>query len=297
MSTQTVFRFPTRTSYTKLALSQESIPAITKHEVLIRIRAVALNSRDIQVATGRYPFPASDNLIPCSDGAGDIVAVGESVRNLTEGDRVVVNFDIENLYGAQQGWLTCQGGFIDGVLAQYVVRPASSVVKVPATAPQSYSELASLVCAGVTAWNGLFGNVPLKPGQTVLVQASRALELVGDKGIDHIIEIGGVGTIEQSLKAIAYGGVISVIGYLAEYDESKMPNVPLLALGKTAVVRGVLIGPKCMLEDLVTFADRAKLKIPVEKEYGYTRDNIVAAYKELETGGFGKICIRLDSNI
>lgn len=170
MSKQTVFRLPIRTSYNNLTSFEEDVPTITKHEVLIRIRAVALNSRDVQVAKGKYPFPASDSLIPCSDGAGDIVAVGESVQDFKEGDRVVINFDLANLYGTQQGWLSCQGGYIDGVLAQYVARPASSVVKVPASARQSYSELASLVCAGVTAWNGLFGNFPLKPGQTVLVQ-------------------------------------------------------------------------------------------------------------------------------
>ncbi|RAH69894.1 zinc-dependent alcohol dehydrogenase family protein [Aspergillus aculeatinus CBS 121060] len=328
-----VFRFPKRTSFDDLVECDEAIPEVGRHEVLIKIRAVALNSRDLQVATGQYPFPVTDNLIPCSDGAGDIVAVGEGVGDLTQGDRV-------------KSWLTCQGGYIDGPLAEYVVRPAASVVKVPTSARQGYAELASLVCAGVTAWNGLFGNVPLKPGQTVLVQgtggvaltalaiakaagattivtssseaklaavkakyspdhcinyteypawAARALELVGEQGIDHIIEIGGVGTIEQSLRAIAYGGVISVIGYLAQYDAAKMPNVPLMALGKAAVVRGILIGPKYMLEDLVTFVDRVRLQLPVEKVFRFTREEVVAAYKELALGeGIGKICITLD---
>ncbi|KAE8146603.1 NAD(P)-binding protein [Aspergillus avenaceus] len=346
MSKQTVFRFPTRTSFDDLVSCEEGIPTPSKHEVLIKIRAMALNSRDLQVAKNTYAFPVSDNLVPCSDGAGDIVAVGEAVDDLKEGDRAVISFNTAHFYGTQKSWLTCQGGYIDGVLAQYVTRPASSVVKVPTTARQSYSELVSLVCAGVTAWNGLFGNVPLKPGQTVLVQgtggvaltalaiakaagattivtssseaklalvkekfqpdycinykefpdwAGKALELVGDQGIDHIIEIGGAGTIEQSLKAIAYGGVISVIGYLSQYDATKMPNVPLLALAKGTNVRGILIGPKYMLEDLVTFVDRTKLALPVEKEFRYTRDDVVAAYKELESGaGIGKLCIRLE---
>lgn len=103
-----------------------------------------------------------------------------------------------------------------------------------------------------------------------------------------------MGTIEQSIKTIACGGVISVIGYLANYDPSKVPNVPLLALSKSAVIRGILIGPKYMLDDLVTFVDRAKLKLPVEKEFGFTRDEIVAAFKELEAGGFRNLCIRVD---
>ncbi|RAH48779.1 zinc-dependent alcohol dehydrogenase family protein [Aspergillus brunneoviolaceus CBS 621.78] len=343
-----VFRFPKRTSFDDLVECEEATPEVGRHDVPIKIRAVALNSRDLQVATGQYPFPVTDNLIPCSDGAGDIVAVGEGVGNLTQGDRVAISFNTRYFYGAQKSWLTCQGGYIDGPLAEYVVRPAASVVKVPTSARQSYAELASLVCAGVTAWNGLFGNVPPKPGQNVLVQgtggvaltalaiakaagattivtsssdaklaavkakyspdhcinyteypaypawADRALELVGEQGIDHIIKIGGVGTIEQTLRAIAYGGVISVIGYLAQYDAAKMPNVPLLALGKAAVVRGILIGPKYMLEDLVTFVDRVRLQLPVEKVFRFTREEVVAAYKELALGeGIGKICITL----
>ncbi|KAL4884620.1 hypothetical protein BJY04DRAFT_232993 [Aspergillus karnatakaensis] len=346
MPKQTVFRLPTRTSIDDLSSLEEDMPTVSKHEVLIKIRAVALNSRDIQVATDTYPMPCRDNIIPCSDGAGDVIEVGEGVRNIEKGDRVVINFDIAHLYGARQGDETCQGGYIDGVLAQYVVRPATSVVRVPSTARQSYSELASLVCTGVTAWNGLFGNVPLKPGQSVLVQGtggvsisalviakaagattivtsssneklekvkakfhpdfcinykeypewgSRARELLGGEGVDHVIEIGGPGTFEQSIEALAFGGMISVIGYLASSDPAKMPNVLLLALRKAAIVRGILTESVCMLQELVTFVDRTGVKLPVEKEFGFTRDEVLRAYKELESGGgFGKVCIRLD---
>ncbi|PYH93098.1 putative zinc-type alcohol dehydrogenase-like protein [Aspergillus ellipticus CBS 707.79] len=322
MPTQTVFRFPHRATFTDLISHTEPISPVSKHELLIRIRAVSLNSRDLQVATKKYPFPVTNGLIPCSDGAGDIVEVGDAVLGFRKGDRVVISFDLANL------------AYIDGVLAQYVVRPAASVVRVPPTARQSYCELAALVCTGVTAWNGLFGNctggvaltalvIGKAAGATTIITSSsdeklesvkakfqpdycinykktpdwaaEALKIVGEKGVDHIIEIGGVRTIEQSVKAIAYGGVISVIGYLTGFDPSKMPNVPLLALGKSCVVRGVLIGPKCMLDDLYTFADRAGLRLPAEKGFGFTREDIVAAYEELDSGrGIGKICIRLD---
>jgi NADPH:quinone reductase-like Zn-dependent oxidoreductase len=170
MTTHTVFRFPTRNSFEDIVSSQEEIPIISKHEVLIKVRAVSLNSRDIQIATSNYPAFVKDNPIPCSDAAGDIVAVGDEVRGLAKGDRVVVSFDLAHQYGPQKDFLTCQGGGVDGVLAEYIARPGSSVVKVPTSAPQSYSELASLVCTGVTSWNALYGNIPLKPGQTVLVQ-------------------------------------------------------------------------------------------------------------------------------
>lgn len=84
----------------------------------------------------------------------------------------MISFDPMHQYGPQKNFMTCQGGAVDGTLAQYVARPVTGVVKVPADAPHSYAELASLVCTGVTAWNGLYGNAPLKPGRVVLVQGS-----------------------------------------------------------------------------------------------------------------------------
>ncbi|PLB49320.1 NAD(P)-binding protein [Aspergillus steynii IBT 23096] len=344
MTTHTVFRLPSLGAITNLTRQTEPLPTISKHEVLIRIRSVALNSRDLQVATNTYPAATKNELIPCSDGAGDIVSVGSEVKDLKEGDRVVISFDPMHQYGPQKDFLSCQGGAADGTLAQYVARPATGVVKVPEGAPHSYAELASLVCTGVTAWNGLYGNVPLKPGQVVLLQgtggvavtglilakaagattimtsssdeklaqikskfqpdytinykktpdwAAEAIKITGGKGVDHILEIGGLGTIEQSIKAITPGGVISVIGYLAGSD--KVVDVPLQALLKTCVVRGVLIGPKCMLEDLVTFVYRKELRMPVEKEFGFSRDEVIAAYEYLRSGQHvGKVCIRVD---
>ncbi|KAJ5112794.1 hypothetical protein N7532_000839 [Penicillium argentinense] len=343
MSQQTVFRFPARNTFDDLASYQEAVPKPARNDVLIKVRAVSLNSRDCQVATSKYPFFIKENVIPGSDAAGDVVDVGEGVRDFVKGDRVVVNFDNTRLYGPAKDVVSGQGGGRDGVMAQYIARDASAVVKIPAGSPQSYSELASLVCTGVTAWNSFYGNKPLIAGQSVLVQgtggtsmtglvlakaagaitivtsssdeklktvkelfnpdycinytktpdwASEAVRLTGGKGVDHILEIGGVGTIEQSLSAIAQGGVISIIGYLAQYDPAKIPNILLLALGKEAVLRGIQIGPKCMLDDLVTLVSRQKLRFQIEKEYAFTREDIVAAYHDLASGKhIGKICI------
>ena len=123
--------------------------------------------------------------------------------------------------------------------------------------------------------------------------ASEAIKMTGGKGVDHILEIGGLGTIEQSIKAITPGGIISVIGYLAGSD--KVIDVPLQALLKTCVVRGVLIGPRCLLEDLVTFVYRRELRMPVDREFGFSRDEVIAAYEYLKSGQHvGKVCIRVD---
>lgn len=123
--------------------------------------------------------------------------------------------------------------------------------------------------------------------------AEEALKITDGKGVDYVLEIGGLGTIEQSIKVITPGGIISVIGYLAGSD--KVVDVPLLALLKTCVVRGVLIGPKSMLEELVMFVHRRELRMPVEKEFGFSKDEVIGAYEYLKSGQHvGKVCIRVE---
>ena len=109
-------------------------------------------------------------MVPGSDAAGDIVEVGEGVTGFAKGDKVVAAFDPATLYGPIKTWQTGLGGPTDGVLREYITIPAQSVVKVPESSTLSYAQWASVVCTGVTVWNSLYGNVALKPGQTVLFQ-------------------------------------------------------------------------------------------------------------------------------
>lgn len=168
MATQRVFRLPQRTSIQDLVSGTEPVPEPSPNEVLIRIRSVALNFRDFAVATGKYPFPVKDNVVPCSDLSGDVVKVGNHVDEFAKGDRVIAAFDPNTLYGAIKDWDHSLGGMVDGVLREFVVLPSTALVKIPAEAKLSYSQLSALVCTGATAWNSLYGNVALKPGQTVL---------------------------------------------------------------------------------------------------------------------------------
>ncbi|GME48815.1 Zinc-type alcohol dehydrogenase-like protein [Neofusicoccum parvum] len=347
MPPQQVFRLTGRKSYHELQGFQEDIPTISNREVLIRVRAVALNYRDFAVSTGTYPFPIKDNVVPCSDAAGEIVEVGSAViKKLVKGDTVIGTFDPTNLYGQQKDWYNGQGANVDGVLRQYIVLPAEAVVKVPTPSPLSHAQWASLVCTGVTAWNSLYGNVPLRPGQTVLFQgtggvsitglilakaagattiitsssdeklkyvkekygvdhtinykktpnwAEEALRITEGNGVDQIFENGGAGTIKQSLDAITMGGLISVIGFLASIPQSEMPDVAALALAKGAVVRGITVGSTQMLEDVVRFVGARGLDVPVEKTFGFTREEIVKAYEYLQSGQhIGKICINVE---
>ena len=295
------------------------------------------------IANGGYPFPVAENFVPLSDAAGEIAEVGASVSHLQKGDYAIANFDVTNLYGPQADWEHGLGGPIDGVLREYVAVPAAAIVKIPKTTKLSWGHLASLVCTGITAWNALYGNLPLKPGQTVLaigtggVSMTAAIfakaagakfiitsssddklkmakekygvdhginykktpnwseevnKLTDGQGVDFVIENGGAGTIEQSINCVARGGIISVIGFLAPPE--KMPDVATMVLGKGCVVRGINVGAKQLTDDMAKFACEKNLAIPIDRTFGFSKEEVIEAYKCLEAAGHvGKICIEV----
>ena len=179
MAYQRVFRLASVGSHHNIEEHSESIPTIDSHEVLVKIRGVALNYRDLAITNGTYPFPVKDQVIPCSDAAGEIVKVGSLVDGFKVGDHVVAAFDGSNLYGPQKDWHHGNGGPVDGFLREFAALPASSVTKIPEGAKLSFTQMAVLVCTGVTAWNALYGNIPLRPGQTVLFQGISILLVNG----------------------------------------------------------------------------------------------------------------------
>ena len=149
-------------------------PEPGRGEVLIGVRATSLNYRDLGVARR-----AERAGIPLSDGAGEVIAVGDGVTQLSAGDRVAGCFFSTWHDGAitaehQQSAL---GGAVDGMLAQQVVLPADGVVPLPAY--MSYEEAATLPCAAVTAWNAMFEQARLRPGQTVLLLGTGGVSIVG----------------------------------------------------------------------------------------------------------------------
>jgi NADPH:quinone reductase-like Zn-dependent oxidoreductase len=145
--------------------------------VLVRVRAVSLNYRDLLICQGKYPASTKDGVIPTSDGAGEIVALGEDAAsaattgNWKVGDRVAAIFTPSYLGGTPRytkGLEGSLGGDIDGMLAQYVLLDATALVRVPDY--MSFEEAATLPCAGVTAYNALYGCVnPLRANHVVLV--------------------------------------------------------------------------------------------------------------------------------
>jgi len=144
-------------------------PAPRPREVLVRIRACCLNYRDYMNVMGIRGVTGPVPRIPCSDGAGEVVAVGEGVTGWTTGQRVVIPFMPTWLDGSfTQGHASqALGGAVDGLLRELACLPASSLLPVPEHL--SLEEASTLPCAAVTAWDALFERAQLQVGETVLI--------------------------------------------------------------------------------------------------------------------------------
>ena len=160
-------------------LVQAERPEPRAGEVLMRVRAAALNKRDVSVREGRYSAGGADGFTPLSDAAGDIVAVGAGVSAIAVGDRVASTF-FQNwpdgrIDGAAR--LSALGAGGPGVLAEHVVLSAGGVAPIPDA--WSYEEGATLPCAGVTAWAGLVTHGRMQTDDWVLIMGTGGVALFG----------------------------------------------------------------------------------------------------------------------
>lgn len=144
-------------------------PAPGPDEVLIRVRATSLNFRDFIVVHGEYPVEIKPDVIPLSDGAGEVVEVGKNVKTLRVGDRVAGSFFPDWISGplTQEIFMRSLGGPVDGMLAEYVALPERAAIPFPPHL--TYEEAATLPNAGVTAWHALVEVGRIQAGQTVLL--------------------------------------------------------------------------------------------------------------------------------
>ena len=159
-----------------LTLVERKAPELGPTDVRIRVRAVSLNFRDLAIAenVARLKKP----IIPVSDGAGDVIAVGAQVKTLSVGDRVAGAFFQTWIEGGLDPSYphNALGGTIDGMLAEEVVLPASGCVALPAS--MSFEQAATLPCAAVTAYHALFVAAAVRPGQSLLVQGTGGVSIV-----------------------------------------------------------------------------------------------------------------------
>jgi NADPH:quinone reductase-like Zn-dependent oxidoreductase len=318
-----------------LKFVEQPTPEPGPGEVLVGVRAVALNRRDLMVAKGLYNPQMKLPRIPCSDAAGEVAAVGTGVTAWKPGDRVMGIF--------MQNWLAgpltrakargALGGDIDGVLADFVVLGEEGLVAIPSHL--SYQEAATLPCAAVTAWNALAAG-EIKPGSTVLIQGTGgvsifALQLArlmgarvlgisssdqkldramamgldaglnyrknldwdrwvmdatGGEGVDLVVEVGGMGTLARSLKAIRIGGTVAQIGVLAAAAE--VLPMPLI-LHKWARIHGIYVGSRRDFLEMNKAIALAELR-PVGEEFGWSQTREVL--KRMEEGShFGKMVL------
>lgn len=323
-----------------LAKAERDKPQPKAGEVLIKVKAASLNYRDFIMVTGVYDPKMAFPRIPLSDGAGEVVAVGENVSRVKVGDRVAAAFMPKWIDGkfTVEGAKSALGGSVDGMLAEYVAIDENGVVKIPEHL--SFEEAATLPCAAVTAWNSLVEVGKLKAGETVLVQGTggvsifalqfakmfgakviatsgsneklervktlgadetinyketpdwdkRVLEITNGAGVDHIVEVGGAGTLNKSLNSIRLGGTIGVIGILT--GRSGEVNTAAMLM-KAVRVQGLFVGSRVMFEDMNRAIEVNKMKPVVDKIFSF--DEAKEAIKYLESGAhFGKIVIKFE---
>ena len=161
--------------FAALTVVERKTPPIGPRDALVRVRAVSLNYRDLVMARGAQK--RKKPLVPTSDGAGEVIAVGSDVTRLKLGDRVAANFFTRWTDGelSDEVHASALGGSIDGMLAQEVAHEERAWVKIPEHL--TFEQAATLPCAGVTAYNALFEAARLRPGDSVLVQGTGGVSI------------------------------------------------------------------------------------------------------------------------
>lgn len=183
-----------------------------EHEVLVRVHATSLNRRDIYVRAGQYRGTMKPNLVPLSDGAGEVVALGPKTTRFKKGDRVAANFFPLWVEGRPKAEYlgSLGGGDVDGMLSQYVTLNENSLVAIPKYL--SYEEAATLPCAGVTAWNALVTRGRMQSGDFVLLQGTGGVSIIG---LQLALALGGKPVItsssdEKLARARQLGAVVTI---------------------------------------------------------------------------------------
>ncbi|OXM68874.1 zinc-dependent alcohol dehydrogenase family protein [Amycolatopsis vastitatis] len=156
----------------RLVQCEEPMPEPRRGEVLVRVRAVSLNYRDLLILNGDHFTTGSGGLIPVSDAAGEVVAAGEGVTRFAEGDRVINTFHPGWIAGRMPDTIVGYGNGQDGWLAEYRAVPEHALVALADSL--TFEQGATLPCAAVTAWTSLDG---VRPGDVVLTLGTGGVSL------------------------------------------------------------------------------------------------------------------------
>jgi NADPH:quinone reductase-like Zn-dependent oxidoreductase len=308
-----------------LRLEEHPEPRPGPREVLVRVRAASLNARELVILVeGRYPLPVKRGVVAASDGAGEVVALGEGATRVAVGDRVTASIFPRWLAGPFRMETSAQlGGSLDGMLTEYAVLPEEALVRIPGHL--SYEEAATLPCAGVTAWNALTGGRPLQPGETVLTLGSGGVSLfaiqlahaagarviattsapgkadrlrllgadavidyratpdwagevrrlTGGVGVDHVVEVGGPGTLARSFQSLAVGGEVAWVGWLARGSG----EVDLTAFARAVgTLRRIAVGSRAQLEAMAAAVTVHRLRPVIDRVFPFADTPEAFAY-------------------
>ena len=322
-----------------LKVLERPVPQPGPGEILVRIRAMTLNYRDLVTLKGGYGSRQKIPLVPVSDAAGIVEAIGSGVTGFEPGDRVVNGFFPNWLGGepSEQKFSGTPGGRADGVLCEYRAFPQRALFHVPAHL--SDAAAAALPCAGLTAWSAIVKFGGLHPGSTVLTQGTGGVSLFAlqfaklsgarviatssseekiaklralgadatinykttpewgkaaralseDRGVDLVVEVGGAGTLNQSIRATRLGGTLAMIGVLAgPANDLRLPLVVMQQLRLQGVTVGSLEDFRNMLDGIALH----RMQPVVDKVFPFEQARDAFAY--LASGRhFGKVAIAI----
>ncbi|HEX6999882.1 MAG TPA: NAD(P)-dependent alcohol dehydrogenase [Gammaproteobacteria bacterium] len=196
-----------------LELRQVARPTAGPGQVLVRVRAASLNRRDLLMLNARYGRGGdASGGIPLSDGAGEVIAVGPGVTRFSVGDRVAGIFFEQWIDGdrSADALASARGGNAGGMLSEVVVSDERSLVEIPGYL--TFEEAATLPCAGLTAWVGLFKHGGLEAGDYVLLEGTGGVSTFGllfaaAAGAKPIITSSSDEKLEQARALGAFGTV------------------------------------------------------------------------------------------
>jgi NADPH:quinone reductase-like Zn-dependent oxidoreductase len=326
-----------RGSFDGLKLVDLPDPKPAVGEVKVRMRAISVNYRDliaIQIERPGWLTP----LIPCSDGAGEIVEVGEGVTRWKPGDRVMscIFQGWEGGHITRDVMRTDLGGSLHGVLAEHVCMRENGVVEIPEH--MDYSQASTLPCAALTAWNSLIETGRLRAGETVLLLGTggvsifalqfaklhgaeviitsssntklkrakalgadhvinyrefpdwpvRVHELTNKAGVDHVVEVGGWGTLEKSLESVRYGGNVYFLGVLTGFEGKANPWQIIV---KAINVRGIYVGHRQSFLAMSRAISQHRIQPVIDRIYEFQQAREAFALME-SRAHLGKIVIR-----
>jgi NADPH:quinone reductase-like Zn-dependent oxidoreductase len=325
----------------ELSIIEAPMPEPQAGEVVVRLEAASLNYRDILVRSGQSASGGTDPVVPLSDGAGVISALGSDVTGWKIGDRVALTFFREWEDGPfeMRYHQAARGGSCDGVLSEWVVAPSHSIVRLPAS--YSTTEGATLPCAAVTAWHALMERgrpvgpgdkvlclgtggvsifalqIALAAGAEVIVTSSSDAKLARARsmgashtinyreqpewgkvingftdglGVSHVVEVGGAGTIGQSMIAVGAGGSIALIGVLTGFAPPQASLFPLVT--KNVDLHGIYVGHRTMFERLAAFLEQHAIRPVIDAIYPFVE--APSAYQHLSSGShLGKVVISM----